>query len=160
MLEKLRIGFGEDAHTLEPGRTLLIGNVLIAEADKGAVAHSDGDVLLHALSDALLSAFAMNDIGYYFPPSDPEFKDMDSSEILLNLLQCIGKEQGAFRIHNIASVVTLDKPKLGTYRDRIRERVAELLGIQAAQIGLTFKTSEGLALGHIQARTTVLLSIS
>ncbi len=159
MIDKLRIGLGEDAHALGLGRPLVIGNIVIAEAERGALAHSDGDVLLHALADALLSAFAMGDIGHYFPPSDPAFKDKDSSEILLHLLGLIRSVSAAFRIHNVSAVVTLDKPKLGKYRDLIRERVAALLGIEPAQVGLTFKTSEGLALGHIQARVSVLLSL-
>ncbi|MCA9837947.1 MAG: 2-C-methyl-D-erythritol 2,4-cyclodiphosphate synthase [Trueperaceae bacterium] len=160
MLEKLRIGFGEDAHALSTGRSLVIGNVVIEEAEQGALAHSDGDVLLHALSDALLSAFAMGDIGHYFPPSNPAFKDMDSSEILVKLLEQIHQDHETFDLHNVAAVVTLDKPKLGKYRDQIRARVAELLGLEPARMGLTFKTSEGLASGHIQARVTLLLSVS
>ena len=148
-----RVGFGEDAHALSAGRPLIIGNITIPKSPLGAVAHSDGDVLLHALSDALLSAFALGDIGSYFPPSDPAFKDLDSAEILAKVLSLLPN----CRLSNAAAVVTLDTPKLGTHRDLIQARVAELLGLPLARVGLTFKTSEGLAPGHIQARVTVLL---
>jgi len=111
----LRVGYGEDAHALAQGKKLVIGNVLIEESPLGAVAHSDGDVLLHALTDALLSAFALNDIGHYFPPSNPDFKDIDSAAILKSILGTIKKEQGDVLIHNLAAVVTLDTPKLGRY---------------------------------------------
>jgi len=154
---KLRIGYGEDAHALSEGRPLIIGNVEITDSPRGAVAHSDGDVLLHALSDALLSAFALGDIGYYFPPSNPEFKDMDSAEILNALLDIIKEEVGNFEIQNISAAITLDKPKLGKYREGIQKRVAELMKLELSQVGISFKTSEGLAVDHIQARVSLLL---
>ena len=153
-----RVGFGEDAHALAADRPLIIGNVPVP-SPTGAVAHSDGDVLLHALADALLSAFALGDIGTYFPPSNPEFKDIDSAEILRKVLSLVS-EQGAVELVNIAAVVTLDKPKLGAHREAVQLRVAELLGLPPERVGLTFKTSEGLAPEHIQARVTALLNIS
>jgi 2-C-methyl-D-erythritol 2,4-cyclodiphosphate synthase len=153
----LRIGYGEDSHALAQGRPLVIGGIRI-ESDTGAVAHSDGDVLLHALSDALLSTFALGDIGFYFPPSNPEFKDMDSQMIVERVLQELTKHAPNFQIQNVAAVVMLDKPKLGKYREMIQKNVANLLGLKAVDVGMTFKTSEGMALGHIQARVTLLLS--
>jgi 2-C-methyl-D-erythritol 2,4-cyclodiphosphate synthase len=153
----LRIGYGEDSHALAEGRVLVIGGVKI-ESSIGAVAHSDGDILLHALSDALLSTFALGDIGFYFPPSNSEFKNMNSQMILERVLLELSKHSPNFQIQNIAAVVMLDKPKLGKYRERIQENIAELLGLKVADVGITFKTSEGLALGHIQARVTLLLS--
>jgi 2-C-methyl-D-erythritol 2,4-cyclodiphosphate synthase len=152
-----RIGFGEDAHRLAAGRPLVIGGVAIAESPQGAVAHSDGDVLLHALSDALLSAFALGDIGHYFPPSDPAYQDMDSQHIVTGVLAIIVERVGQVRVQNAAMVVTLDTPKLGSYREQIQASVARLLGVTPEQVGVTFKTSEGLAERHIQARVTVLL---
>ena len=137
------------------GRPLVIGGVEV-ESEYGAAAHSDGDVLLHALSDALLLSLALGDIGFYFPPSNPEFKDLDSAEIVRRVLALLG-ERGAFTIGNVAIVVTLDSPKLGPYRERIQQNVANLLNIEAPKVGIGFKTSEGLAEGHIQARATVLL---
>jgi 2-C-methyl-D-erythritol 2,4-cyclodiphosphate synthase len=153
----LRIGYGEDSHALSDGRPLVIGGVKI-KSPVGAVAHSDGDVLLHALSDALLSAFALGDIGSYFPPSDPQFKDMDSQKILEHILLEVHKHVQGLKIHNVAAMVILDKPKLGNYRQAIQENVANLLGLGKSDVGVTFKTSEGLAMKHIQARVTLLLS--
>ena len=152
------MGYGEDAHALGAGRPLVVGGITVPESPVGAVAHSDGDVLLHALSDALLSTAALGDIGKYFPPSDARNKDMDSSRILEHVLNLLN-EQGEVTLHNVAAVVTLDAPKLGTFRDEIQSNVARLLGLEPDRVGVTFKTSEGLAPGHIQARTTVLLSL-
>lgn len=152
----LRIGYGEDSHKLSEGRPLVIGGVTI-ESPVGAVAHSDGDVLLHALSDALLSVFALGDIGFYFPPSNPEFKDLNSQVILENVLLEL-KKQTSFQIQNVAAVVMLDKPKLGKYREDIQKNVSGLLGLNPTDVGITFKTSEGLALEHIQARVTLLIT--
>ncbi len=148
-----RIGFGEDAHRLEAGRPLIIGGVEV-ESERGAVAHSDGDALLHALSDALLSSLALGDIGLYFPPSNPEFKDLNSADIVQQVLDLL-RERG-LTIGNVAIVVTLDKPKLGPYREQIQRSVADLLSVDPQNVGVGFKTSEGLSPHHIQARATVL----
>jgi len=153
----LRIGYGEDAHTLKTGRPLVVGGVEVP-SPVGAVAHSDGDVLLHALSDALLSTAALGDIGKYFPPSDAKYKDMASSAILEYVLNLLNK-QGQVTLHNIAAVVTLDAPKLAEVRGEIQGNVARLLDLEPDKVGVAFKTSEGLATGHIQARATVLLSL-
>ena len=155
----LRIGYGEDAHALQAGRALVIGNVTIPDSPVGAVAHSDGDVLLHALSDALLSTHALGDIGTYFPPSDPRFKDMDSAVIVQEVQRLVRERALGLQLINLAAVVTLDRPKLGPYRETISKRLAALLELPPTRIGLTFKTSEGLAPQHIQARVTVLLSV-
>jgi 2-C-methyl-D-erythritol 2,4-cyclodiphosphate synthase len=154
----LRIGYGEDSHALAEGRPLVIGGVTVPDSPLGAVAHSDGDVLLHALSDALLSVFALGDIGHYFPPSDERYKNMDSARILEYVLLELLKHTQTFQIQNLAAVITLDKPKLGSYREAIQARVAKLLDLEQQNVGITFKTSEGMATGHIQARVTVLLS--
>ncbi len=154
----LRIGYGEDSHVLAEGRPLILGGVKI-ESPLGTVAHSDGDVLLHALSDALLSSFALGDIGFYFPPSNLDYKDMNSQIILERVLLELQKHAPSFQILNVAAVVMLDKPKLGKYREEIQKNVASLLGLELADVGITFKTSEGLALQHIQARVTLLLSV-
>ncbi|CAN5736620.1 2-C-methyl-D-erythritol 2,4-cyclodiphosphate synthase [soil metagenome] len=154
----VRVGYGEDAHALAAGRPLVIGNIAIPDSPVGAVAHSDGDVLLHALADALLSSHALGDIGPYFPPSDPSFKDMDSADIVRKVLALLEECAPTWRLVNLAAVVILDRPKLGAYREAISRRVAALLELSEIHVGLTFKTSEGLAPGHIQARVTVLLS--
>lgn len=153
-----RIGFGEDAHALATGRPLVIGNVSISESPVGAVAHSDGDVLLHALADALLSSLALGDIGTYFPPSNAEFKDMNSADILRKVQALLLEHEANLTLVNVAAVVTLDSPKLGNHREAIQQRVAQLLDLEADRVGITFKTSEGLAPQHIQARVTVLLA--
>lgn len=155
--ELLRIGFGEDSHALTAGKPLVLGGVKI-DSDRGSVAHSDGDVLLHALADALLSAWALGDIGRLFPPGDPETVALDSSIIVERVLGLLAHStKGRWRIANVAAVVTLDTPKLGAWREQIQTRVRELLDLPPSAVGVTFKTSEGLAPDHIQARVTVLL---
>ncbi len=150
-----KIGYGEDSHALEKGKVLTIGNLKIKNSPHGTIAHSDGDVLLHALCDALLSAFALGDIGIYFPPSDMQYKDLDSKIILAKVLELIDYKK--IEINNIAAVVILDTPKLGSARTNIQASIAKLLDIDVNKVGITFKTSEGLAERHIQARVTVLL---
>jgi 2-C-methyl-D-erythritol 2,4-cyclodiphosphate synthase len=159
-----RVGFGEDAHRLADGRPLIIGGVSIA-SERGSDAHSDGDVLLHALSDALLSVFALGDIGQLYPPGRPETAGLDSAVILEAVRRLVlrpepsGPEghEGGWRLVNVAAVVTLDAPKLGPYRTEVQGNVEDLLQLSAGSVGVTFKTSEGLAPDHVQARVTVLL---
>ena len=155
----LRIGYGEDAHALAPGRALVIGAVRIDGSPVGTVAHSDGDVLLHALSDALLAAFAMGDIGQYFPPSNPNYRGLDSRVILQTVLQRLADQVGGYRLVNLSAVVVLDQPRLGPTRRDIQRQLAGELGIDASRVGVTFKTSEGMAPDFIQARATVLLEV-
>ena len=156
VLDGLRIGFGEDAHALVPDRRLVLGGVDVPSL-RGAAAHSDGDALLHALADALLASLALGDIGVYYPPSNPAFKDMDSREIVS---RCLGTlhSRGA-ELVNVALVVILDTPKLGPYRADIVSSVALLLELSPERVGLGFKTSEGLAPNHVQARATVLVRV-
>lgn len=136
------------------GRELWLGGVRI-ESDRGAIAHSDGDVLLHALSDALLSAFALGDIGSYFPDHDPKWKGLESRVILEVVLQKV-RESG-YRLSQLSAVVTLDRPKLGPHRTDIQQHLALLTGLPEKRVGLTFKTSEGLAPNHVQCRVVVYL---
>ena len=156
VLDDLRIGFGEDAHALVADRRLVLGGVEVPSL-RGAVAHSDGDALLHALADALLSSLALGDIGVYYPPSDPKFKDMDSREIVSRCLGTLHTREA--ELVNVALVVTLDTPKLGPYRADISKSVAALLKLPPERVGLGFKTSEGLAPNHVQARATVLVRV-
>lgn len=158
MPSHLRIGFGEDAHTLLSGGRLVLGGHEISDSPVGPHAHSDGDALLHALSDALLSAFALGDIGQYFPPSNPNYRDLDSQVILQTVLERIADAAGPFAIHNVAAVVTLDQPRLGPHRTAIQRQLSELLGLQPSRVGLGFKTTEGMAESWVQARVTVLVS--
>lgn len=150
-----RVGFGEDAHRLEAGRPLVVAGLRVPGAPHGAVAHSDGDVVLHAVADALLASAALGDIGRLFPDSDPAHRGLDSSVILS---ECLARVRAAgLEPVNVAAVVTLDRPKLGPLRDAMVARVAGLLGLDSGAVGLGFKTSEGLAPAHVQARATVLL---
>lgn len=158
MHSSARIGFGEDSHALVTGGRLILGGHPIPDSPVGPHAHSDGDALLHAVSDALLSAFALGDIGQYFPPSNPHFRDLDSQVILQTVVERITDAAGPFRVHNVAAIVTLDQPRLGPHRTAIQRQLAELLGLEPSRVGLGFKTSEGMAEGHVQARVTVLVS--
>jgi 2-C-methyl-D-erythritol 2,4-cyclodiphosphate synthase len=155
MNANFRIGYGEDAHRLESGRPLVIAGILVPDSPVGAVAHSDGDVVLHTVSDALLSSLALGDIGKFFPDTAPEWKGMDSSLILKAALEKV--RSLGWGIVNLAVVVTLDKPKLGALRDAMAANLARLLNLEPENVGIGFKTSEGLAPNHIQARATVLL---
>jgi 2-C-methyl-D-erythritol 2,4-cyclodiphosphate synthase len=158
MNANFRIGYGEDAHRLEPGRPLVIAGIVVPESPVGTVAHSDGDVVLHAVSDALLSSLALGDIGKFFPDTAPEWKGMDSSIILKAALENV--QSLGWQIVNLAVVVTLDKPKLGALRDAMAANLARLLSLEPENVGIGFKTSEGLAPNHIQARATILLEKS
>jgi 2-C-methyl-D-erythritol 2,4-cyclodiphosphate synthase len=150
-----RIGYGEDAHRLEAGRPLWLGGLEVPGAPHGAVAHSDGDAVLHALADALLSGLALGDIGQYYPDTDPANRGLDSATILRRCLDLV-RGHGYLPL-NIALVVTLDQPKLGALRAAIAAQLADLTGLQATEVGVSFKTSEGLAPNHVQVRATVLL---
>ncbi|HZJ08183.1 MAG TPA: 2-C-methyl-D-erythritol 2,4-cyclodiphosphate synthase [Trueperaceae bacterium] len=155
--DRLRVGYGEDAHRLKAGRELIIGGVAVPESLVGAEAVSDGDVLLHALADALLSAFAQGDIGVLFPPDDPASRGLTSSVIVATALERIRQQAGAVEVINVSAVVTLDRPKLGPLRNQIVAQVGRLLGVGPDRVGLTFKTSEGLAQDYVQARVVVLV---
>lgn len=152
-----RIGYGEDAHRLAPGLPLLLGNITIDDSPHGAVAVSDGDVVLHALADALLSAAALGDIGDHFPPAEPQSVGLSSETIVARALELVRARYPGACVVNAALVVTLDLPKLGPKRQAIQARVAEILGLEPGGVGLGFKTSEGLAPQHVQARATILL---
>lgn len=155
-MSDVRIGFGEDAHRLAEGRPLVIGGVTIDAAPRGAAAHSDGDALLHALTDALLSAWALGDIGQLFPDTDPAFAGADSAGLLRSALDLAVRRSGTLRPCQVSAVVTLDRPKLGPHRSAIAAGVAALLDLPPDRVGITFKTSEGLAPDHVQARAIVL----
>ena len=124
----MRIGFGSDIHKLEEGRKLMIGGILIP-SDKGEAAHSDGDVLLHAIIDAILGAAAAGDIGELFPPDDDKWKDADSTILLKHVMDVLKPEIG-----NIDAVITLESPKLGSWKDIIRKKVASLLSIDESRV--------------------------
>src|SRR5882724_10975975 len=135
-----RIGFGWDSHAFKTGIPLLIGGVKL-DYDKGLGGHSDGDVLLHAITDALLGAIGAPDIGTLFPPSDPQWKGADSV-VFLEEAQKRVREAG-YRLSNVDSSLILLAPKIGPQAATIRSHVSELLGIPADCVGLKAKTQEG-----------------
>ncbi len=150
----MRIGYGEDAHRLAPGRRLVLGGVAIP-SELGPVAHSDGDALLHAVTDAVLSAVAAGDIGSLFPDTAPENAGRDSRDFLRAALER-ARVRG-YRVAQVSATVVLDRPRLGPHRAAIAARLAGLLGLPEDRVGLSFKTSEGLAPDHLQARAVALL---
>lgn len=154
----IRIGYGWDSHAFKPGVALKIGGLSI-EHPEGLAGHSDGDVLLHAITDALLGAISVGDIGSFFPPGDPRWKDADSS-IFLNLALEEIRNAG-YHIVNVDTTLVLAAPKIGPIAGDMRERVAELLGVKPADVGIKAKTPEGLNADHVaQAHAVVLLEKS
>jgi 2-C-methyl-D-erythritol 2,4-cyclodiphosphate synthase len=151
----MRIGYGWDSHAFKPGVPLKIGGLSI-DHPEGLAGHSDGDVLLHAITDALLGAVSAGDIGSFFPPGDPRWKDADSAiflEVALEEVQTAG-----YRIVNVDTTLVLAAPKIGPIAGELRERVAELLSVKAADVGIKAKTPEGLNTDHVaQAHAIVLL---
>src|ERR1700722_19245808 len=151
----MRIGYGFDSHAFKAGVPLVIGGLAI-EHPEGLAGHSDGDVLLHAITDALLGAVSAGDIGTFFPPSDPRWKGAASSVFLQTALEEIAT--AGYKIVNIDTVLIMAKPKIVPIAGELRERVAELLGIKPGEVGIKAKTPEGLNLDHVaQAHCTVLL---
>ena len=154
----MRIGYGFDSHEFRPGIPLKIGGVTLPH-EKGLGGHSDGDVLLHAITDALLGAVAAPDIGALFPPSDLKWKGADSAIFLREALKRV--EHAGYRVANIDSSLILAAPKIGPHTASIRAKVGELLGIPGDCVGLKAKTPEGLNLENAAiAHVTVLLERS
>jgi 2-C-methyl-D-erythritol 2,4-cyclodiphosphate synthase len=151
----MRIGYGFDSHEFRSGIPLKIGGVALAH-DKGLGGHSDGDLLLHAITDALLGAIAAPDIGALFPPSDPKWKDADSAIFLREALKRV--RDAGYSVSNMDASLILTAPKIGPHAAGIREHVAELLGVSGDCVGLKAKTPEGLNLeGTAFAHVVVLL---
>lgn len=150
----MRIGYGFDSHEFRAGIPLKIGGVGLAH-DKGLGGHSDGDVLLHAITDALLGAVAAPDIGALFPPSDPKWKGADSSVFLREALKRL--TDAGYGVANMDASLILAAPKIGPHAGKIRERVAELLGINEDCVGLKAKTPEGLNLENTAVAHVVVL---
>ncbi len=134
-----RTGLGWDVHRTEPGRLLILGGVRI-DADFGLEGHSDADVLSHAVTDALLGAVALGDIGMHFPDSDPRWKGCDSLVFLRHALQLVG--EAGYALVNVDSTVILERPKLKDYRLPIRRKLAETLGLDLDHVSVKFKTAE------------------
>jgi 2-C-methyl-D-erythritol 2,4-cyclodiphosphate synthase len=137
----IRIGQGIDFHRLEPGLDLWLGGVMIP-SELGCIAYSDGDVLLHAVCDALLGAAGLRDIGYHFPDSEPEFKKIDS-KILLKRTYALIREKG-YKVINIDCTVCLEKPKIASYTPEMRKVISAILGTTPDDISIKATTTEKL----------------
>lgn len=137
----MRIGIGYDVHRLVEGRRLFLGGVEVP-FDKGLLGHSDGDVLIHAISDAILGAISEGDIGIHFPDSDESIKGIESVKILTHVRELARKK--GYNIVNIDAVIITEEPKVSLYRERIKARLAEILEIDIASVSVKGKTTEGL----------------
>ena len=153
-----RVGTGYDIHRLKKGRPLWLGGVEIS-FEKGLDGHSDADALLHAVIDALLGAAALPDIGHYFPPTDPAIKNIASKTMLAKVRSEV--ERLGYHVVNVDSVVIAEAPKIAPYREKMRENIANMLGVSKDQVQVKGKTNEGLdAVGKgeaIAVQTVVLL---
>ncbi|HYT93850.1 MAG TPA: 2-C-methyl-D-erythritol 2,4-cyclodiphosphate synthase [Gemmataceae bacterium] len=140
----MRVGMGHDTHRLAEGRPLILGGVRIEHA-RGLVGHSDADVVLHAVTDALLGAAGLGDIGDAYPDTDPAYRNADSRVFLEETLARLNR--GGWRVVNVDVTVFAQQPKLGPVKDAIRRRLAELLGLESDAVNVKAKTGEGV--GHI-----------
>ena len=157
-LPSQRIGIGYDIHRLEPGEGIMLGGVRVP-CPFNAVAHSDGDVVLHAVSDAILGALAAGDIGEHFPDTDEQWKDADSSELLKHLLAL--PEIAAWNIGNIDVNIIAQKPRIGAHKAAIRARLANIVNLPIERVSIKARTNELCdAVGRceaIQAQAVVML---
>ncbi len=157
MKPQIRIGYGWDSHEFKRGIPLKIGGVTLPHP-KGLGGHSDGDVLLHAITDALLGAVAAPDIGSLFSPSDPRWRDADSAVFLAEAMKRV--ERAGYVIGNLDSTLILVAPKIGPHASAIRARIAKLLRIPGSCVGIKAKTPEGMGTDNAAiAHATVLLSL-
>lgn len=135
----MRIGIGYDVHRLAEGRPLILGGVRI-EHDRGLDGHSDADVLVHAVIDAILGAAALGDIGAHFPDTDPEWKGADSMKLLGGVLELVA--ENGYRVGNVDAVVVLQRPKLRPHIDTMRANIADVLGVGVGQVSVKATTGE------------------
>ena len=154
----MRVGCGFDVHAFGPGDSVILGGVRIAHT-RGVVAHSDGDVVLHALCDALLGAAGLGDIGQHFSDSDPQWRGADSARFVATVLAMLRGR--ALAVENADVTVIAQAPKIAPHREAMRRRIAQLLGVEAARVNVKATTTEGLGfLGRgeaIAAQAVVLL---
>jgi len=154
-----RAGIGYDVHRLAPGRRLLLGGVDVP-FDRGLLGHSDADVLLHAVTDALLGACGLPDIGELFPDTDPAHAGADSARLLAEALR--QARSAGYAPHNVDCVIHTEKPKLSEHKRPIAQRIADLLGIPAERVSVKAKTNEGLGeigAGQAIAATVMILVV-
>lgn len=138
---KIKVGLGYDIHRLEEGRKLFLGGVEIASA-KGLRGHSDGDCLIHAIIDALLGAAGKEDIGQHFPSADPQYEDVQSTELLKRIMDLM--KEGKLEVLNVDSIIVAEEPMLGPYIPRMKEILCPILGVEQNDLGIKAKTNEGL----------------
>ena len=142
----MRIGIGYDVHRFQEGRPLVLGGVLIP-GERGLGGHSDADVLLHAVTDAVLGAAGLGDIGQHFPPGDPAYKDAASSRLLARAMEMV--HQAGYRLESVDATLIAERPHLAPYMAAMRQGLAAALGADAGQVSVKATTSEGLgALGR------------
>lgn len=144
-----RVGTGYDIHRMGNKRKLYLGGVLIPHP-KGLIGHSDADILLHAICDAILGAVGKEDIGHHFPNTDPKYKNISSLELLKRVRRIAAKE--GFGIVNVDTMVLLEAPKIGPYKEKIRNKIGEILNIDKSRISVKATTHEGIgAIGRGEA---------
>ncbi len=137
----MRVGLGYDIHKLVKGRKLILGGVHIPY-DRGLLGHSDADVLLHAIKDAILGALALGDIGKHFPDTDDSYEGADSLKLLEKVSEIISPK--GYAVNNIDAIIIAEKPKMAPYVDQMRENIASALNISAHQVNVKATTTEGL----------------
>lgn len=138
-MHMIKIGQGFDVHQMVKGRPLIIGGITL-DYEKGLLGHSDADVLLHAISDALLGAAGLGDIGHFFPDTDPQYKDADSSKLLKEICREIDKKD--FTIVNIDCTILAERPKMYPHLEKMKQNIAEICGIEKDQVNLKATTME------------------
>ncbi len=152
-----RLGTGYDLHKLEAGRVFMLGGVQL-DAPFGAVAHSDGDCLVHAIIDALFAGAGMRDIGYHYPDTDPRYKGIDSLTLLKDA--CARVRMQGYAVQSISAIVVLDKPKLAGYIPQMQSVIAEMVGIEKDAVILSAKTTERTAIDRVECFATATLNRS
>ena len=152
-----RIGIGHDTHRLAAGRALVLGGVVV-ESERGAEGHSDADALAHAVADAILGALCEGDLGVHFPDRDPQWRDADSLDLLARVMWLAG-ERG-WRVVNLDATVMLERPRLRPYVLEMREKLAEVLGVEITCVSVKAKSGEGLdAVGEGRAVTVMAVAL-
>ncbi len=154
----MRIGYGYDVHQLQEGEELWLGGILVPH-EKGAVGHSDADVVLHVICDALLGALAMRDIGYHFPDTDPAYKGIDSKKLLAETYRKI--QAAGWRLGNLDTTLCLQRPKVLPYIEDMRQCIAEVMGEDVGRVSVKATTTERLGFvgteAGVSAHAVVLL---
>ena len=137
----MKIGIGYDIHRLVEGRPLILGGVSVPYK-KGLLGHSDADVLLHAISDAVLGAANLGDIGIHFPPGDPKYKDISSKEILKKVQRLTGDK--GYRVNNVDAILVAEEPKIAPISEGMRKNISDILNIDVTQVSVKGKTNQGI----------------